>query len=326
MYEYGDNSGVNAQNANTMVPNVMFDNTMSELGKMQVQEGGIYHFNSQVRCKINKFIGNLDMGGNVYIEPRADGGPQQTMPIYAIDASVQQFEIPDPILRRTFARKVFITLVLQHVLTLPVIEIFILFFDPISHPAIQGVRGTMFCLLIALYFFSDMRRYPPVNVIAFATVTLLLAVEAGVLATWLNSQLAIFPHLIVIVQILSIVAYSEQTRYKFTVINAILLVLLISVAGHYFIEIVFSSFSMNAIAYALLSLTTYRAPYIVYDMHLMLSGHHGYNLQPHEYIFAATNIYADMPNLLWRMIKFFLVTPLIKMYHFLVGCCSAEVC
>lgn len=47
MYEYGDNSGVNAQNANTMVPNVMFDNTMSELGKMQVQEGGIYHFNSQ---------------------------------------------------------------------------------------------------------------------------------------------------------------------------------------------------------------------------------------------------------------------------------------
>lgn len=53
------------------------------------------------------------MGGNVYIEPRADGGLQQTMPIYAIDASVQQFEIPDPILRRTFARKVFITLVVS---------------------------------------------------------------------------------------------------------------------------------------------------------------------------------------------------------------------
>lgn len=45
MYEYGDNSGVNAQNTNTMVPNVMFDNTMPELGKMQVQEGGTSHTN-----------------------------------------------------------------------------------------------------------------------------------------------------------------------------------------------------------------------------------------------------------------------------------------
>lgn len=266
------------------------------------------------------------MGGNVYIEPSADGGPQQTMPIYAIDGSVQQFEIPDPILRRTFARKVFITLLLQHVLTLPVIEVFILCFDPISHTVIQGVRGVMFCLFIAFYFFSDMRRYPPVNAISFVIVTLLLAVEAGVLATWLNSQLAIFPHLIVIVQLLTIVGYSEQTRYKFTVINAILLVLLVSLAGHYFTDIVFSSFSFNHIAYALLSLTTYRAAYIIYDMHLMLSGHHGYNLQPNEYIFAATNIYADMPNLLWRMFKFFLITPLIKIYKFLIGCCSAEVC
>lgn len=69
------------------------------------------------------------------------------------------------------------------------IEVFILCFDPISHTVIQGVRGVMFCLFIAFYFFSDMRRYPPVNAISFVIVTLLLAVEAGVLATWLNSQL-----------------------------------------------------------------------------------------------------------------------------------------
>ncbi|XP_053962878.1 protein lifeguard 2 [Anastrepha obliqua] len=304
MYEYGDSSVLNSNNGDKTVPNVMFDNTMPSLGKMEVQEGA-----------------NLNMASSVTIE----GGPQQTLPMYAIDGTVQQFEIPDPVLRRTFARKVFITLLLQHIITLPIIEIFIVCFDPISHPVIQGVRGVFFCILVGLYFFSDMRRYPPMNIVVFVIVTLLTAIEGGVIATWIHSQLAIFPHLIVIVQLLATVGYSEQTRYKFTVVNAILLVLLVSLAGHYLTEIVYSSFSFTEIAYALLSLTTYKTAYIIYDMHLMLSGHHGYNLQPNEYIFASTNIYADIPNLFWRMLKFFLITPLIKMYEFLAGCCFAEV-
>ncbi|CAD7014709.1 protein lifeguard 2 isoform X2 [Ceratitis capitata] len=309
MYEYKEPGDVNTYNANNIVPNVMFNNTIPNVGKMEVQEGA-----------------NMNITNAVLIEPGAVGGAQETIPVYAIDTTVQQFEIPDPVLRRAFARKVFITLLIQHILTLPIIEVFILCFDPISHGVIQGIRGVLFCILIALYLFSDMRRYSPMNVITFVIVTLLMAIEAGALATWINSQLAIFPHLIVIAQFLALVGYSEQSRYKFSVVNAILMVLFVSVTGHYFTEIVFSSFSFIHIAYVLVSLTTYRAAYAVYDMHLMLSGHHGYNLQPNEYIFAATNIYADIPNIFWRMFKFFFITPLVKMYQFLVGCCFAEVC
>ncbi|XP_036332117.1 protein lifeguard 2 [Rhagoletis pomonella] len=309
MYEYSDASILNPNNGNKTVPNVMFDNTIPNLPTMEVQEGA-----------------NLNEGSSIPLESSSYGGPEQTLPMYAIDSTVQQFEIPDPVLRRTFARKVFITLLLQHIIALPIIEIFIVCFNPISHPVIQGVRGLVFCILIALYFFSDMRRYTPMNAIVFVIVTLLMAIEAGVLATWIHSQIAIFPHLIVIVQILAIVGYSEQTRYKFTVVNAILLVLLVSFAGHYITEIIFSSFSFTQIAYTLLSVTTYRAAYIVYDMHLMLSGHHGYNLKPNEHLFASTNIYADIPNLVWRMFKFIVITPLVKVYQFMASCCFAEVC
>ncbi|XP_067613187.1 protein lifeguard 1-like [Eurosta solidaginis] len=308
MHAFSESQTFNSNNIGNTVPNVMFDNTMPNFSEMSVRDGE-----------------NLNMTNTVTMDPKMNAGHQEALPTYSVDNSIQQFEIPDPIIRRAFSRKVFTYLLIQHILMLPIIEIFIVCFEPFSYATVEGIRGVILCCLIVFYFFSDMRRYAPMNIAAFVVVTLLVAIEAGSLATGIQSQLAIFPHLIIILQILAIIAYSEQTRYKFSIINAILLVLIISIAGHYLAEIIYH-FSAIEVKYGLVSFTTYRAAYIVYDMHLMLSGHHGYILQPDEYIFAATNVYADLINLFWRIFRFLIITPVVTIYKFLVGCCFAEVC
>ncbi|XP_037945511.1 protein lifeguard 2 isoform X1 [Teleopsis dalmanni] len=284
---YFVNGGVQMQT----VPNVMLDETNLITGGVQIQEG--------------------DTVPNVQIDL---GKP--------ITNGEQQFDIPDESVRRAFVRKIFFILSLQFVILLPFIELFsIIFEEPFSIHTLHSIGILVFIFEIVMYLLRDMRRHPPMNLLTLAVLTIFLALYYGICACVFDSTLVFLYLLASIVQLGCLILFSKLERFRFSNINAILVIVIVLIVSIIVIELVEPlAYEQAVFAAAIHSI------YVVCDTQLMLSGFHGYQLKSEEHIFAAANVFIDAPYCTWRVFKYFIVNPIVKLFYDTKACCRARVC
>ncbi|KAI8037196.1 hypothetical protein M5D96_009947 [Drosophila gunungcola] len=127
--------------------------------------------------------------------------------------------------------------------------------------------------------------------------------------------------IILILEILALMLFSTQKRFRFTQIRGILIICL--VFGLYLLL----AYRLNRMVEVFSGMAcTVEAWYITYDTHCMLCGLHGYNLGPEECVFAACNIHCDLPKGLWRLMNMLFFSKILESFRMFRNCFRTEVC
>lgn len=126
-----------------------------------------------------------------------------------------------------------------------------------------------------------------------------------------------------IIEMLTLILYSKQDRFKFTHARGVIIIYLI------FGLLLYGGFWINWYIFLRLLIVwgcTFEAWYVVYDTYLMLSGHHAYNVGPHEYIYAVCNIHVDLPKFVVIIIMYFVFSPIRNFVKGLRKCRTTLIC
>lgn len=89
--------------------------------------------------------------------------------------------------------------------------------------------------------------------------------------------------------------FATQTKYDFTMLGGVLVVVLLVFCVFGIVAIFFPGKIMTLV-YASIGAVLFSI-YLIYDTQLMMGGKHKYSISPEEYIFAALNIYLDIVNI-----------------------------
>lgn len=133
-------------------------------------------------------------------------------------------------------------------------------------------------------------------------------------------QVYIYP-VILIIEILGLMLYSSQKRFRFTQIRGISIISLI------FGLFLLLAYRLNRMMEVFSAMAcTVEAWYIIYDTHYMLCGRHGYNIGPEEFVYAACNIHCDLPKGMWRLMKMLFFSKIVEAVRMFRECFRTEVC
>lgn len=94
---------------------------------------------------------------------------------------------------------------------------------------------------------------------------------------------------------LALTLFALQTKWDFTVMGGVLLVILVVFVLFGFIAMFFPGRTMT-IVYSSIGAIIFSF-YLIYDTQLMMGGSHKYSLSPEEYVFAALTLYLDIVNI-----------------------------
>ncbi|XP_060658065.1 uncharacterized protein LOC132792645 [Drosophila nasuta] len=198
---------------------------------------------------------------------------------------------------------------LQIAMIIPCLEICIHY----AHILIElPLRLAYFVFIILLYtwlyIYRDWRRRAPFNYFIYLLTLIAMPISTSIHLIYIDQTrwLHAYP-LMIIVELLVLVLYTTQQRFKFS--HAIGVLIIYSVYGLILLS-VYIFFIQGFFRILYFYKVTFEAWYIIYDTRQMLCGDHGYNLQPDEYIYAAANIHADLPKFLWVFVRHFVVDPI----------------
>ncbi|XP_030387888.1 uncharacterized protein LOC115634366 [Scaptodrosophila lebanonensis] len=212
---------------------------------------------------------------------------------------VHEFDIKDLSLRRGLVRRCYGILIIQIGCVIPSVEFLLAFQFP--HEKIVEAGTLMFNLAAytILYIFRDWRRVAPYNylVLLLTTATSVLFRSVHIVQLSRSRWVYIYP-LALILELFVLALYTKQQRLKIT--NSCGLALISGTFG----LLLLGAYVFNMFFELLTGIgCVFEAWYIIHDTHLMLTSHHGYNIQAHEYIFAACNIHADLAKFVWLLFK-----------------------
>lgn len=89
--------------------------------------------------------------------------------------------------------------------------------------------------------------------------------------------------------------FAFQTKWDFTVLRGVLMVLLIVLIIFGFVAM-FVHTKMITLIYASCGALLFSF-YLIYDTQMMMGGNHKYSISPEEYVFAALTLYLDIINI-----------------------------
>uniref|UniRef100_B4MR06 GK21974 n=1 Tax=Drosophila willistoni TaxID=7260 RepID=B4MR06_DROWI len=124
-----------------------------------------------------------------------------------------------------------------------------------------------------------------------------------------------------IFELVALMLYSKQYKFKF---NQIYGIIVLCLAFSFFLVLAYQLNQMMTVVSAAVCIV--EGWYVLYDTQHMLCGRHGYNLKSHEHIYAACNIYADIPKFVWSLFKVIFLSQIIGAFRFCRDCCRSEVC
>uniref|UniRef100_A0A1A8DAI9 Glutamate receptor, ionotropic, N-methyl D-aspartate-associated protein 1 (Glutamate binding) n=1 Tax=Nothobranchius kadleci TaxID=1051664 RepID=A0A1A8DAI9_NOTKA len=210
----------------------------------------------------------------------------ETTPIF----SSSSFD--DKAVRRGFVRKVFGILTLQLLFTFTVVCAFT--FSSVIKDAVQNniwvyISSFIVFVLVAfpLSFFKSFSHRHPWNIVGLVIVTLSFSYMVGTAASFHNTSSVLITMAATLVISLTIIAFSAQARYDFTIFYGVLLILLVDFVMFGFFCAFYSS-HLSDIGYGCLGALLY-ALFLMIDCQLMII-----RLDPEEYINAALMIYLDI--------------------------------
>ncbi|XP_055330852.1 protein lifeguard 1-like [Paramacrobiotus metropolitanus] len=214
-----------------------------------------------------------------------------------------EFQFSEKTIRLGFIRKVYAILSIQLLISVGFIALFcyqkdVAEFSRANPGMMIGTMVVTFVAVIVLACCEGVRRRAPWNFVILAVFTLCESWMLGSIASFYTANEVLLAVGIVAAITLALTLFAMQTKYDFTTMGGMLLVMLVVFVLFGIIAGIAGARGNNVlnIVYASLGALLFGF-YLVFDTQLMLGGKHKYSISPEEYIFAALNLYLDIINM-----------------------------
>uniref|UniRef100_A0A3B4UIV9 Zgc:110410 n=1 Tax=Seriola dumerili TaxID=41447 RepID=A0A3B4UIV9_SERDU len=214
----------------------------------------------------------------------------------------------DAAIRRGFIRKVYLTLMIQLLVTVGIICAF-LFWDTLREWAWDNnwFSYSVMVLIVALSCCDNLRRQVPLNFIALGLFVIWGAFPTPYLfdisvCRNFDAEAVLWAVGATAVVSFALSLFAMQSKWDFTAANGSLWVFAWTLVSFALLCAILRSQYLN-IMYACLG-TLLFSLYLVFDTQLILGGkHRKYEVSPEEYVFAALNLYLDIVSLFLLLLQ-----------------------
>lgn len=219
---------------------------------------------------------------------------------FTFDPTYQFSAFDERKVRHNFISKVFGITMMQLTVTALIVAAF-KFYAPIgafikTHPYLWWVAfGVSIITLLCISCCEKARRKTPLNYILLFIFTLSQSVTLGVFTSYFDTEILLMAVAICSGVCLVLTVFALQTKWDFTTWGGGLLVALFILLVFGIIAVIFPGRTITLI-YSCLGALLF-CIYLVYDIQLMMGGHHSYSISPEEYICASLNLYLDVVNI-----------------------------
>uniref|UniRef100_A0A3Q3NGL9 Uncharacterized LOC113122570 n=2 Tax=Mastacembelus armatus TaxID=205130 RepID=A0A3Q3NGL9_9TELE len=238
----------------------------------------------------------------------AAGGNQQcgqAPPDYSCGLEDSSFS--DAALRRDFIRKVYLTLMIQLLVTVGFICAF-LYWDTLRKWTwtntwfSYAMLAAVIVLIVAMSCCDNLRRQVPLNFIALGLFTIAEGLMLGSIAVYFDAEAVLWAVGATALVSFALSVFAMQSKWDFTAANGSLWVFAWTLFSFALLCAILRSQYLY-IMYACLG-TLLFSLYLVFDTQLILGGkHRKYELSPEEYVFAALNLYLDIVSLFLLLLQ-----------------------
>ncbi|KAG7229417.1 hypothetical protein INR49_012808 [Caranx melampygus] len=213
----------------------------------------------------------------------------------------------DAAIRRGFIRKVYLTLMIQLLVTVGIICAF-LYWSTLrqwvwaNHWFSYTMMTAVMVLIVALSCCDNLRRQVPLNFIALGLFTIVEGLMLGSVAVYFDAEAVMWAVGATALVSFALSLFAMQSKWDFTAANGSLWVFAWTLFSFALLCAIFRSQYLY-ILYACLG-TLLFSLYLVFDTQLILGGkHRKYQVSPEEYVFAALNLYLDIVNLFLLLLQ-----------------------
>ncbi|XP_035528765.1 protein lifeguard 1 [Morone saxatilis] len=241
-------------------------------------------------------------------ELTAAGGNQQyghAPPDYS--QGIEDSSFSDAAIRRGFIRKVYLTLMIQLLVTVGIICTF-LYWNDLRIWAwdnfwfTYAMMGVVTVLIVVLSCCDNIRRRVPLNFIALGLFTVAEGLMLGAVAACFDAEAVLWAVGATALVSFALTLFAMQSKWDFTGANGSLWVFAWTVFSFAMLCAILRSQYLY-ILYACLG-TLLFSLYLVFDTQLILGGkHRKYAVSPEEYVFAALNLYLDIVSLFLLLLQ-----------------------
>lgn len=213
----------------------------------------------------------------------------------------------DSNIRRGFIRKVYLTLLLQLLVTVGIICAFVYW------PALKTwtwhnywfsycMMAVVLVLVVALSCCDSLRRQVPLNFIALGLFTVAEGLMLGAVAAYFDAEAVLWAMLATALVSLALSLFAFQSKWDFTMLNGCLWAFLWTLIAFGLLCAILRTQYLY-IVYACLGTLVFSL-YLVFDTQLIVGGkHRKYEVSPEEYVFAALNLYLDIVSLFLLLLQ-----------------------
>ncbi|AWO96934.1 putative protein lifeguard 1-like [Scophthalmus maximus] len=244
----------------------------------------------------------------IHPEGEAAGGHQphgDAPPVYS--HGLEDGGFSDAAIRRGFIRKVYLTLMIQLLVTVGIICAF-LYWDALrewardSYWFSYSMMAVVMVLIVALSCCDSLRRQVPVNFIALGLFTVAEGLMLGSVAVYFVAEAVLWAVGATALVSFALTLFAMQSKWDFTAANGSLWVFAWTLFSFALLCAILRSQYLY-IVYACLG-TLLFSLYLVFDTQLILGGkHRKYRMSPEEYVFAALNLYLDIATLFLLLLQ-----------------------
>ncbi|XP_042172830.1 protein lifeguard 1 [Oncorhynchus tshawytscha] len=206
----------------------------------------------------------------------------------------------DKAIRRGFIKKVYLTLMIQLLVTFGIICAF-LYWEALRLWSMKTywfsscMIAVVLVIIISLSCCVNVRRKVPLNFLALGLFTTAEGLLLGSVTVFYEAEAVMWAVGATALVSLALSVFAMQSRWDFTLASGGLWVfcwtlisfaLLCGIMRSQYVYIVYAC--LGTLLFSL---------YLVMDTQLILGGNHKYSISPEEYIFAALNLYLDIISL-----------------------------
>ncbi|XP_066540191.1 protein lifeguard 1 [Hoplias malabaricus] len=226
-------------------------------------------------------------------------------PVYA-EAFEDVSSFSEATIRRGFVRKVYLTLVVQLLITVGIICAF-LYWEALrtwtrrSTWFTYTMMAVTFVLIIVLSCCGNIRRAIPWNFIFLGLFTIIEGLLLGSVTVFYSVEAVLWAVGATALVCFSLSVFAMQSKWDFTAASGSIWVLCWTLLSFGLLCAILRSHYLY-IAYASLATLVFSI-YLVMDTQLMLGGKHKYSISPEEYIYAALNLYLDIVTIFLMILQ-----------------------
>ncbi|CAJ1061829.1 protein lifeguard 1 [Xyrichtys novacula] len=236
-----------------------------------------------------------------------DGGAQDYDPSPEYTGGCEDSVFSDRSIRRGFIRKVYLTLMVQLLVTVGIICVF-LYWESLREWTSEtpwftySMMPASFVLILVLACCDNLRRKVPLNFITLGLFTIVEGLMLGSLAVFFEAEAVMWAVGATALVSFSLSLFAMQSKWDFTAKSGCLWVFAWTLVSFGLLCAIHRSQYLY-IVYACLG-TLLFSLYLVFDTQLILGGkNRKYQISPEEYVYAALTLYLDIVNLFLLLLQ-----------------------